>query len=238
MGVVAKVLNSLVKMCSYEKQSLELYTRVFQTPFLEATATFYQRETAECLSHADSSTYLRKALTRLEEEALRARKFLHPVSLEQLRDCCVKVMVESKRVTLESEATVVIPPSPLFFYLLNDMNGHAIASSCSASLFHSLSSPIPTLLPFSLPLSLLLFFSILSSRCSGMAWSCKLLLSTGSDSPYLTRFFCTIHLICYVCLDRVLSRGCRWTICKGSIRCCPVLRTDSAWYLLCWSDIS
>lgn len=56
---------------------LQYYEDIFETPFLKATGEFYKREAAKLLQECTISQYLEKVQQKLNEEAVRVRKFVH-----------------------------------------------------------------------------------------------------------------------------------------------------------------
>lgn len=72
LSTVQGVLESMVKMCSYETQPAAVYVSEFEEPFLAATEAYYARESSQYLSEYDSSSYMVKAEARLEEELMRS----------------------------------------------------------------------------------------------------------------------------------------------------------------------
>eukprot|EP01135_Chromosphaera_perkinsii_P006249 Nk52_evm10s470 gene=Nk52_evmTU10s470 len=94
-SVVHGVIMSFVQMNRHARNSLQLYVKEFETPFLEATATYYERESAAFLMEKNCSSYMQKAEVRLDEEVSRARKFLDMSSYEKVaRTCETKLVTE------------------------------------------------------------------------------------------------------------------------------------------------
>ena len=104
--MVANVLDSLIKVAAHEKQRLQLYVEAFETPFLQATVQFYEREAQQCLSTTDCASYLVMAQQRLEQEEERATRVLHATTRGKLKETCVKVLVEANREAIEAECKV------------------------------------------------------------------------------------------------------------------------------------
>jgi cullin 1 len=70
---------------------LDVYHTEFQTPFLEATRRFYQKESRTYLASHSVSEYLKKVEARLKEEEDRVTRYLHTSTREYL----IPVLIET-----------------------------------------------------------------------------------------------------------------------------------------------
>ena len=94
-SVVHGVIMSFVQINRHARNNLQLYVKEFETPFLHATAAYYERESAAFLMDKNCSSYMQKAELRLDEEVLRARKFLDVSSYEKVaRECETKLVTD------------------------------------------------------------------------------------------------------------------------------------------------
>lgn len=93
-AVIQGVIHSLVSVENYKKKNpMELYERLFEVPFLEATGDHYRFEASKLFQDCDCSLYMEKVIQRLDEENLRSRKFLHPSSYEKVTQECQQRMI-------------------------------------------------------------------------------------------------------------------------------------------------
>ena len=71
----------------------EVYIRDFETPFLTATALFYQAESNEYISQNSAGDYMRKAEERLHEESQRVTHYLDPTTEPKLREVVERELI-------------------------------------------------------------------------------------------------------------------------------------------------
>ena len=57
---------------------LQLYETVFEEELIQETGAFYRKEAAALLQENDVPQYMERVIARLDEEQLRATKFLPP----------------------------------------------------------------------------------------------------------------------------------------------------------------
>lgn len=55
-----------------------VYEEIFEIPFLSESAEFYRRESQKFLAENNASAYIRKVEQRIEEESMRAQRYLEP----------------------------------------------------------------------------------------------------------------------------------------------------------------
>eukprot|EP00795_Rhopilema_esculentum_P014441 gene14441-5499_t len=87
---------------------LQLYQDIFEVPLLSETSDYYQQEAARLLQFCDSSQFMEKVDARLEEERLRAQKYLHVSSFEKVMKVCQDKLVESQLHLLQSDCRDMI----------------------------------------------------------------------------------------------------------------------------------
>lgn len=86
-----------------KKQNLDLYTTLFETPFLEATKSFYAAESNEYLSSHNIVDYMRKAEQRINEEESRETLYLDEHSKKPLTDALNDTLIVAHSQTLYNE---------------------------------------------------------------------------------------------------------------------------------------
>lgn len=72
---------------------LDLYRRLFETPFLDATSLFYRTESTQFIATHSTADYMRKVEQRLAEERRRARQYLHMSTEPALLARCDEALV-------------------------------------------------------------------------------------------------------------------------------------------------
>ena len=69
----------------YKKKGvLRLYQELFEQPFLDATGEHLKRDAARLLEERNVSLYMDKVIGKIDEEVVRARRFLHFSSLPKV----------------------------------------------------------------------------------------------------------------------------------------------------------
>lgn len=56
---------------------LQFYEKAFEAPFLNDTGRYYQQEASKLISSCTVSEYMEKVIQKLNEEDMRARRYLH-----------------------------------------------------------------------------------------------------------------------------------------------------------------
>lgn len=73
---------------------LGVYKRIFETPFIEITRSFYSVESTSFMQSHSVTEYLKKVESRLNEERDRCMLYLHPSSLDSLMKVCQDVLIK------------------------------------------------------------------------------------------------------------------------------------------------
>ena len=105
--VIHGVINSLVDVAERQK-TLVLYENLFEKVFLEQTAEYYRKEASKLLEENNCSSYMEKALVRLNDENVRSRRFLNPSSYTKVDAEVQKRLVEDYLSFLHSECKELI----------------------------------------------------------------------------------------------------------------------------------
>ncbi|WVR06630.1 hypothetical protein IAU60_003662 [Kwoniella sp. DSM 27419] len=96
-GLLKKVIESYVSLgldeADAQRQNLDVYREYFQTPFLSATEQYYKAESSAFVSNNSVSDYMKKAETRLQEEADRVNMYLHDSTRSDLKVKCEAVLI-------------------------------------------------------------------------------------------------------------------------------------------------
>ncbi|KAK9745256.1 Cullin family [Popillia japonica] len=101
---VKGTILSFVDVQGYKKKGqLQLYQELFEQPFLNASGEHYKRDAAGLLEERNVSLYMEKVIAKIDEELLRARKFLHQSSLQKVTQRCETHMVAEHLSFLYSE---------------------------------------------------------------------------------------------------------------------------------------
>ncbi|XP_031562580.1 cullin-2-like [Actinia tenebrosa] len=108
-NIVHDTIKSFVGVQEYQtKGALGLYEKVFEREMLKETGEYYRREAAELMAENVCSVYIQKVDLRIQEEDLRARKFLHPVSYSRVIRECEAKMVEDYIPYLQAECRQMV----------------------------------------------------------------------------------------------------------------------------------
>ena len=107
--MVHGVILSFVEVEEYKKKgSLDLYQKIFEKPFLEATAAFYKKEAENLLRDSNCSDYMEKVLQKLDAENVRSRRYLHPSSYMKVTYECELRMVGDHLSFIHSECREMV----------------------------------------------------------------------------------------------------------------------------------
>ncbi|KAG5732719.1 Cullin-1 [Termitomyces sp. T112] len=97
-GLIKKVVNSFVSLgldeTDVNNECLQTYRDNFETPFLEATAAYYKKESKSFLDTHSISDYLKKAEERLREEEDRVERYLNSASRRALMSTCEEILIK------------------------------------------------------------------------------------------------------------------------------------------------
>lgn len=109
---IKSVVDSFVSLGLDEsdstKPTLDVYRYHFEKPFLEATTTYYENESAQFVAENSVVEYMKKAETRLEEEKARVGLYLHPDIMTPLMKACLGVLVTGHSSLLRDEFQVLL----------------------------------------------------------------------------------------------------------------------------------
>lgn len=108
-NIVHDAIHSFVGVQEYQtKGALHLYEDIFEKPLLQETGDYYKREAAELHGACTCSTYIQKVDVRIQDEDLRSRKFLHPVSYSRVIRECEARLVEDYIPYLQGECRQMV----------------------------------------------------------------------------------------------------------------------------------
>ena len=109
---VKSIVDSFVSLGLDEtdstKSTLDVYRYHFEKPFLEATAKYYENESAQFVAENSVVEYMKKAETRLTEEKERVGLYLHPDIMNPLMKVCLQVLVTGHSALLRDEFQVCL----------------------------------------------------------------------------------------------------------------------------------
>lgn len=109
---IKSVVDSFVSLGLDEsdstKPTLDVYRYHFEKPFLEATTTYYENESAQFVAENSVVEYMKKAEIRLEEEKVRVGLYLHPDIMTPLMKACLGVLVTGHSSLLRDEFQVLL----------------------------------------------------------------------------------------------------------------------------------
>lgn len=87
---VRGTILSFVQVQSYKKKGqLQLYQELFETRFLDESGEHYKLDASRLLGERNVSHYMERVMAKIDEELLRARKFLHSSSLTKVNSIYV-----------------------------------------------------------------------------------------------------------------------------------------------------
>lgn len=110
--LVIGVRESYVNLCSNTEDKLQIYRENFERAYIDATEDFYRVKAPEQLEDDGVQNYMRYAEAKLREEEQRAQKYLEScgggVSVQNLVDSCVSVLVTAHKETILAECAGMI----------------------------------------------------------------------------------------------------------------------------------
>uniref|UniRef100_A0A803TNR9 Cullin 2 n=1 Tax=Anolis carolinensis TaxID=28377 RepID=A0A803TNR9_ANOCA len=107
--VIHGVINSFVHVEQYKKKfPLKFYQEIFECPFLNETGEYYKQEASNLMQESNCSQYMEKVLSRLKDEEMRCRKYLHPSSYGKVINECQQRMVAEHLQFLHAECHSII----------------------------------------------------------------------------------------------------------------------------------
>jgi cullin 2 len=110
-SVIQGVVDSFVKVEEYQTKqalSLKFYQETFETPLLSETGDYYRSEASSLLAESTCSEYMQKVCSRLQEEQLRVRKFLHHSSYSKVTRETEARLVEDHLEFLQGECRLMV----------------------------------------------------------------------------------------------------------------------------------
>ncbi len=90
------------------RPQLDIYHKEFQAPFLTATVRYYQAESAAFIANNSVSDYLKKAESRLEEEADRVNLYLNDSTRTELKKVCEEVLIRDHQEIMWDEFQLLL----------------------------------------------------------------------------------------------------------------------------------
>lgn len=108
-STIKGVIHSFVDVNMYKKKAtLQLYETVFEVSLLQETGSFYRKEAASLLQECNVSQYMERVIARLDEEQLRATKFLPPSSHQRVVKEVQERMVGDHLATVHGESGAMV----------------------------------------------------------------------------------------------------------------------------------
>lgn len=103
------VINSFVSVQDYKKKgSLHLYETLFEEKLLEASGSYFMSQASKLLQSCSVSQYMQEVIRVLEEENVRAHKFVHMNSVKKLKKECEDRMISDHKAFLYSECREMV----------------------------------------------------------------------------------------------------------------------------------
>lgn len=68
-----------------KENTLDVYKESFEAEFLDATEVYYTAESTQFINQNTVADYMKKVETRLGEELVRVRQYLHPSTEQEVR---------------------------------------------------------------------------------------------------------------------------------------------------------
>lgn len=107
--VINGVIQSFVQVQDYKKKlNLKLYQERFERKLLTTTGDYYRTEALKLLNSCSVSQYMKEAIRKLEEEHLRASKFIHISSIHKVRKECEERLITDHMDFLYSECKEMV----------------------------------------------------------------------------------------------------------------------------------
>jgi cullin 2 len=95
---------SFVMVQDYKKKgNLKLYENIFEGKMLEASGDYFRSQASKLLQTCSVSQYMQEVIKILEEENIRAHKFMHMTSIQKLKKECEDRMITDHKTFLYSE---------------------------------------------------------------------------------------------------------------------------------------
>ncbi|CRK97842.1 CLUMA_CG011218, isoform A [Clunio marinus] len=98
------VIHSFVMVQDYKKKgNLKLYENMFEGKMLEASGEYFKSQASKLLQTCSVSQYMQEVIRILDEENIRAHKFMHISSIQKLKKECEDRMITDHKYFLYSE---------------------------------------------------------------------------------------------------------------------------------------
>lgn len=98
------VIHSFVMVQDYKKKgNLKLYEDKFEEKMLEASGEYFKTQASKLLQSCSVSQYMQEVIRILDEENIRAHKFMHISSIQKLKKECEDRMITDHKSFLYSE---------------------------------------------------------------------------------------------------------------------------------------
>lgn len=109
VSVINGVIQSLVQVQENKKKfSMKLYHDLFERKLLSTTGEYYRSVSLSLLNTCSVSEYMREAINKLEDEHLRASKFLPSSSVHKVRKECEERLITDHLEFLYSECKEMV----------------------------------------------------------------------------------------------------------------------------------
>ena len=97
-------IHSFVIVQDYKKKgNLKLYENIFEGKMLEASGQYFKSQASKLLQTCTVSQYMQEVIRILDEENIRAHKFMHLSSIQKLKKECEDRMITDHKIFLYSE---------------------------------------------------------------------------------------------------------------------------------------
>mmetsp|Transcript_12104 Transcript_12104/g.16723 ORF Transcript_12104/g.16723 Transcript_12104/m.16723 type:complete len:764 (+) Transcript_12104:138-2429(+) len=102
-GVIAAYVSLGLNKEKPRETTLDVYKDCFEEEFLNATEVYYTAESSHFINLNTVADYMKKVETRLDEELVRVRQYLHQSTETELISKCEKVLIEKHLETIWNE---------------------------------------------------------------------------------------------------------------------------------------
>jgi hypothetical protein len=89
-------------------KALEIYLQELEPQYIKHLSDYYARESSAYISENGVSMYMKKAEQRLDEEEVRAKKYMDTASLERIRTATDTVLVDRHKAALYAECETMM----------------------------------------------------------------------------------------------------------------------------------
>lgn len=103
------VIHSFVTVQDTRKRGVtNLYENLFECKLLEASGVYFMTQASKLLQNSSVSQYMKEVIRILEEENIRAHKFIHVSSVQKLKKECEDRMILDHKAFLYSECKEMV----------------------------------------------------------------------------------------------------------------------------------